>query len=88
MTKPMNPDIPTESNQPDAIALTLTQTFELEKMQRAIDSCDNASELKALAKQLLSAWMTQKAACLWVMRQNNERLPSMALLEEYQNLEK
>ena len=81
----MNPDISTEPNQPNAIALSLSQTFELEKMQRVIDSCDNASELKALAKQLLSAWMTQKAACLWVMRQNNERLPSMGLLEDYQN---
>lgn len=81
----MNPDISTEPNQPNAIALSLTQTFELEKMKRAIDSCDNASELKALAKELLSAWMTQKAACLWIMRQNNERLPSMGLLEDRQN---
>ncbi len=84
----MNPDISTEPNQPNAIAFSLSQTFELEKMQRVIDSCDNASDLKALAKQLLSAWMTQKAACLWVMRQNNERLPSMDLLEDYQNLQK
>jgi hypothetical protein len=84
----MNPDISTEPNQPNAIALSLSQTFELEKMQRVIDSCDNASDLKALAKQLLSAWMTQKAACLWVMRQNNERLPSQNLLEDYQNLQK
>lgn len=83
----MNPDISTDPNQPSAIALTLTQTFELEKMQRAIDSCNNASELKTLAKQLLSAWMTQKAACLWIIRQNNERLPSMDLLEDYQNLQ-
>ena len=81
----MNPDISTEPNQPNVIALSLSQTFELEKMQRVIDSCDNASELKALAKQLLSAWMTQKAACLWVMRQNNERLPSTDLLEDHQN---
>jgi hypothetical protein len=86
--KPMNPDISTEPNQPNAIALSLTQTFELEKMQRSIDSCNDVSELKALAKQLLSAWMTQKAACLWIMRQNNEKLPSMTLLEEYRNLEK
>ena len=81
----MNTDISTEPNQPNAISLSLSQTFELEKMQRAIDSCNNASELKALAKQLLSAWMTQKAACLWIMRQNNERLPSTDLLEDHQN---
>ena len=81
----MNPDISTEPDLPNAIALTLAQTFELEQMKRAIDSCNNASELKALAKQLLSAWMTQKAACLWIMRRNNERLPSQSLLEDYQN---
>lgn len=69
----------------DAISLTLTQTFEMERFHRDIDSCTNLEELKALTKQLYTAWVTQKAACVWIMRQNHERLPSKDLLEEYHN---
>ncbi len=69
----------------DAISLTLTQTFEMERFHRDIDSCTNLEELKALSKQLYTAWVTQKAACVWIMRQNHEGLPSKDLLEEYLN---
>lgn len=70
---------------PDPISLSLTQTFDMERFHRDIDSCTNLEELKELTKKLYTAWVTQKAACLWVMRQNHERLPSKDLLEDYQN---
>lgn len=51
------------------LALSLTQKFELERMGRVIDSTSDPTALKSLAKQLLQAWQTQRAATEWVMRQ-------------------
>ena len=60
-----------EGNAPmsQAIALTLGQTFEVERFSRAIDSTRDVKELQGIAKQLLLAWQTQKAATNWVMKQ-------------------
>jgi hypothetical protein len=38
-------------------------------MTRAIDSTFDPHALQGLAKQLLQAWHSQKAATQWVMRQ-------------------
>jgi len=54
---------------PDPLALTLGQKFELERMSRAIDATVDPQALRGLAKQLLQAWHSQKAATQWVMRQ-------------------
>ncbi|MEI8251701.1 MAG: hypothetical protein WCF98_11070 [Synechococcus sp. ELA057] len=53
----------------DPLALTLGQKFELERMSRAIDATVDTQALQGLAKQLLQAWHSQKAATQWVMRQ-------------------
>ncbi|MFY7696174.1 MAG: hypothetical protein ACOVQK_07480 [Cyanobium sp.] len=53
----------------EPLALTLGQKFELERMSRAIDATADPQALRGLAKQLLQAWHSQKAATQWVMRQ-------------------
>jgi hypothetical protein len=54
----------------EPLALTLGQKFELERMSRAIDATTDPQVLRGLAKQLLEAWHSQKAATQWVMRQS------------------
>lgn len=53
----------------EPLALSLGQKFELERMSRAIDATVDPEALQGLAKQLLQAWHSQKAATQWVMRQ-------------------
>lgn len=53
----------------EPLALSLGQKFELERMTRAIDATGDPQALRGLAKQLLQAWQSQKAATQWVMRQ-------------------
>jgi hypothetical protein len=52
-----------------AIELSLGQKFEIERFNRAIDASADPAELRQIAKQLLTAWQTQKAATDWVMQQ-------------------
>ncbi|MFZ4565427.1 MAG: hypothetical protein ACOYMY_03110 [Prochlorococcaceae cyanobacterium] len=52
------------------ISLSLGQQFEVERMSRAIDAEGDPQVLRDLAKQLLQAWHTQKAATNWAMRQH------------------
>lgn len=51
------------------IELTTGQQFEIECFSRAIDATVDPEELRRLAKQLLRAWHTQKAATDWMIRQ-------------------
>lgn len=60
----------------EPLALTLGQKFELERMTRVIDSTGDAQSLRGLAKQLLQAWQTQRAATEWMMRQQLGSPPS------------
>jgi hypothetical protein len=53
----------------DPLALTPAQAFDLERMSRAIDATTDVPALQYLAKQLLQAWHSQRAATAWVMRQ-------------------
>ena len=53
----------------EPLSLSLDQQFELERMNRAIEATEDPRALQALAKQLLQAWHSQKAATQWVMRQ-------------------
>ncbi len=53
----------------EPLALSLGQKFEMERMSRAIDSTVDIQTLQGLAKQLLQAWHSQKAATQWIMRQ-------------------
>lgn len=54
------------------VELSVGQKFEIERFSRAIDATTDAAQLRALAKQLLQAWHTQKAATHWV---SNQQLP-------------
>ena len=54
------------------VELSVGQQFEIERFNRAIDATTDAIQLRALAKQLLQAWHTQKAATHWV---SNQQLP-------------
>jgi len=51
------------------IALTMGQQFEIERFNRALDATVDPAELRNIAKQLLQAWHTQKAATHWVINQ-------------------
>ena len=65
----------------EPLALTLGQKFELERMSRVIDSTADPQALRGLAKQLLQAWHSQKAATQWVMRQQLGSPPRFATAE-------
>ena len=52
--------------------LSLSQHFEIERFNRAIEATSDAEALRSLAKQLLQAWHTQKAATHWLIRQQVE----------------
>ncbi len=63
----------------DPLNLSLGQQFELERMTRAIDATAEVEVLQRVAKELLQAWHSQKAATQWVMRQQLDapaRIPS------------
>jgi len=62
------------------IALTMGQQFEIERFSRAIDATADAAQLRSIAKQLLQAWHTQKAATTWVI--NQQMTPSVAVRPE------
>ena len=51
------------------IELSTGQQFEIERFSRAIDATADPEELRQVAKQLLRAWHTQKAATNWIIRQ-------------------
>jgi hypothetical protein len=52
-----------------SIELTIGQQFEIERFNRVIDATADPAQLRAVAKQLLQAWHTQKAATNWVISQ-------------------
>jgi hypothetical protein len=62
----------------EPLALSLGQQFELERMSRAIDATLDPHALQGLAKQLLQAWHSQKAATQWVMRQQLGSAPAFS----------
>ena len=53
----------------ESIAMSMTQCFEVERMNRAIEATADPAQLQMLAKQLLHAWQSQRAATQWVMHQ-------------------
>lgn len=57
----------------DPMALTTSQQFEIERMNRTIDATTDVADLRRIAKMLLQAWQTQRAASVWAMRQTLPR---------------
>ena len=55
-----------------AIGLSVSQQFDVERMNRAIESTIDPQQLKVLAKQLLQAWHSQRAPTVWVIRQREQ----------------
>lgn len=59
------------------IELSMTQRFEIEKMNRIIDSTNDLDALKQVTKQIMHAWHLQKSATLWVMKTQSSSFPSI-----------
>ena len=57
----------------NSIELTVGQQFEMERFNRALDATTDPDQLRSLAKQLMPAWQTQKAATKWVVEQQSGR---------------
>jgi hypothetical protein len=57
------------SDRSAGVELSIGQQFEIERFTRVIDATADPDQLRTLAKQLLQAWHTQKAATQWVIRQ-------------------
>ena len=55
-----------------SVNLSVTQQFDVERMNRAIESTLDPQTLQVMAKQLLQAWHAQRAATVWVMRQRQQ----------------
>lgn len=71
----------------EPLQLSTAQSFEIERTKRLIDNTDDVTQLRKIAKQLLEAWMGQKAAFAWAMRQNLSgppRVTPAALLDEHE----
>ena len=56
----------------NAIGLSVSQQFDVERMNRAIESTIDPQQLKVLAKQLLQAWHSQRAATVWITREREQ----------------
>ena len=55
-----------------AIDLSVSQQFDVERMNRAIESTIDPQQLRLLANQLLQAWHSQRAATVWITRQREQ----------------
>ena len=55
-----------------SVSLSVAQQFDVEWMNRAIESTLDSHTLQVIAKQLLQAWHSQRAATVWVMRQRQQ----------------
>jgi hypothetical protein len=61
----------------EPMSLSTSQLFEIEKMSRTIDSLNDIETLRKITKQLLNAWMLQKSATNWALREGLSRRPSI-----------
>ena len=56
----------------ETVGLSVAQQFDVERMNRAIESTLDPQTLQLIAKQLLQAWHSQRAPTVWVMRQRQQ----------------
>ena len=56
----------------EIVGLSVAQQFDVERMNRAIESTLDSQTLQVIVKQLLQAWHSQRAATVWVMRQRQQ----------------
>jgi len=57
----------------EPMSLSTSQLFEIEKMSRIIDSSTDIEALRRITKQLLQAWMVQKSATNWAIKEGLSR---------------
>ena len=50
------------------IQLTTEQHFQIEQFNRALETTQDPEQLRQLARQLMQAWQTQKAATCWALK--------------------
>ena len=55
-----------------SVNLSFSQQFDVDRMNRVIESTIDPQQLQVLAKQLLQAWHSQRAATAWVTRQREQ----------------
>ncbi|CAK6686898.1 hypothetical protein [Synechococcus sp. CBW1107] len=55
------------------IELTMAQTFEVERLKRDIDAQSDPDALRALAKDLLKAWFSERASTIQAIQ---DQIPS------------
>ena len=55
-----------------SVNLSFSQQFDVERMNRVIESTIDPHQLQVLAKQLLQAWHSQRAATVWITRQREQ----------------
>lgn len=58
------------------MALTLEQRFDIVRMNNIIDGTSDIAELRKMAKSLLEAWQTQRAATNWAISQQTGWAPN------------
>jgi hypothetical protein len=51
--------------------LSLSQKFQLERSNRAIDDCQDMEKLKKIAKMMAQAYFGQLAANAWAIKEGN-----------------
>lgn len=56
--------------------LTLEQQFDIVRMNNIIDATSDIAELRKIAKSLLEAWQTQRAATNWAISQQTGWVPN------------
>jgi len=52
-----------------AMELSFIQSFELERMRREIEATQDPQQLRALSKELLMAWFSEKASTKQAIRE-------------------
>jgi len=52
-----------------AMELSFIQSFELERMRREIEATQDPQQLRALSKELLLAWFSEKASTKQAIRE-------------------
>ena len=55
-----------------SVNLSFSQQFDVERMNRVIESKIDPQQLQVLAKHLLQAWHSQRAATVWITRQREQ----------------
>jgi hypothetical protein len=79
--EPSDSGLPIDDEYKD-LELTLAQQFEMNKLSRMVDSCQDPAKLRELTHKLLKAWFVQKAAVAYVMKQKLDEFSPLLPIDE------